>query len=210
MNEYHKIQTVFKRDLSVRPNYVIEGEYSLPEFKFLRNCEWVFTEKIDGTNIRVMFDGEDISFGGRTEMAQIPAILVNALNETFLPKVDIFRDNFPDGVCLYGEGYGAKIQKSGENYRPDNGFIMFDVRVGKWWLNRVDVEGIGAMLGISCVPIIGRGTLDYMVGLVKDGLRSQWGDFFAEGIVARPMVELFSRGGSRIITKLKHRDFKHD
>jgi hypothetical protein len=32
-------------------------------------------------------------------------------------------------------------------------------------------------------------------------------DFQAEGIIARPSVELFSRGGHRIITKIKCRDF---
>ena len=34
-----------------------------------------------------------------------------------------------------------------------------------------------------------------------------WGEFQAEGIVARPRVTLFSRNGERIITKVKCRDF---
>jgi len=39
-------------------------------------------------------------------------------------------------------------------------------------------------------------------------IESVWGDFQAEGIVARPGVELFDRAGRRIITKLKCRDFR--
>jgi hypothetical protein len=39
------------------------------------------------------------------------------------------------------------------------------------------------------------------------GVKSWWGDFDAEGIVARPQVELFTRAGHRIITKLKCKDF---
>jgi len=41
----------------------------------------------------------------------------------------------------------------------------------------------------------------------RAGLVSKWGDFEAEGIVARPAVELKTRAGERIITKLKTRDF---
>ena len=38
-------------------------------------------------------------------------------------------------------------------------------------------------------------------------IRSTWGDFEAEGIVARPKTELMARNGSRLITKIKCRDF---
>ena len=34
-----------------------------------------------------------------------------------------------------------------------------------------------------------------------------FGGFLAEGMVIRPIVELKSRNGHRIITKLKHKDF---
>ena len=63
------------------------------------------------------------------------------------------------------------------------------------------------MLGIQVVPIIGAGTLGEMVAMTKDGFQSQWGNFIAEGIVARPSVELNTRNGQRIITKIKHKDF---
>ena len=46
-----------------------------------------------------------------------------------------------------------------------------------------------------------------MIGLVRKGVGSEWGDFPAEGIVARPATELCTRGGGRIITKIKHKDF---
>lgn len=46
-----------------------------------------------------------------------------------------------------------------------------------------------------------------MIHEAEKGFKSQWGDFIAEGIVARPMTELKNRNGSRIITKIKHKDF---
>jgi hypothetical protein len=39
-------------------------------------------------------------------------------------------------------------------------------------------------------------------------LISRWGEFEAEGLVARPEVELFDRAGHRIITKIKAKDLK--
>ena len=208
MKTYHKIQTVYKRDPENKFKTLLEGEYSLPEFEYLANNKWAFTEKVDGTNIRIMFDGEEIAFGGKTDRAQIPAPLVNRLNERFLPKVGFLHEFFREGICLYGEGYGAKIQKGGGNYRKDQDFILFDVKIGDWWLQRKDIEDIAQRLGLDTVPIIGNGTLGDMVEMAAVGFNSMWGDFQAEGIVARPEVELKARNGQRIITKIKCKDFE--
>ena len=209
MREYHKIQTVYKRDPATKHKTLLEGDYSLPEFDYLKDHRWVFTEKVDGTNIRVMHKAGVVTFGGKTERAQIPAKLVVRLNETFLPLIGEIGDVFQGGdVCLYGEGYGAKIQKGGGNYRPDQDFVLFDVRVGDWWLQRADVEDVAAKLGIDVVPVIGEGTLADMVAKAKAGVTSTWGDFQAEGYVARPATELVTRSGHRVITKIKCRDFR--
>ena len=208
MNEYHKIQTVFKRDMSTKFKTIIDGQWTLPEFEYLANNNWVYTEKVDGTNIRVMMNGGKITFGGKTDNAQIPATLVARLNERFLPlSADWINENLGSSVCLYGEGYGAKIQKGGGNYREDQDFVLFDVKIGDWWLQRKDIEGIAEKLGVAVVPIIGTGTLYGAITLARAGLKSTWGDFDAEGIVARPEIELKTRSGHRIITKIKCRDF---
>jgi len=208
MEEYHKIQTIYLRDPENNYKTLLDGQFAMEEFEYLANNEWIFTEKVDGTNIRVMFDGVKITFGGKTERAQIPPFLLDYLNKAFLPQLEIFKESYPDGVCLYGEGYGARIQKGGGNYRQDQSFVLFDVKIGDWWLKREDVLDIGVgQLGIQVVPEIGRGTLYDMVELCWQGFPSRWGDFTAEGIVARPKVELVARNGKRIITKIKHKDF---
>lgn len=208
MTEYHKIQSVFKRDMTSRRKSLIDGAWTLPEFEYLADNAWTFTEKVDGTNIRVVVDATGaVTFGGRTDNTQIPAQLVTRLNERFLPLTSTLAAKFADGVVLYGEGYGAKIQKGGGNYRPDQDFVLFDVRVGPWWLQRADVEDVARTLGLDVVPVIGEGTLNDAVALCKTGIRSAWGDFEAEGIVARPKTELATRNGHRIITKVKCRDF---
>lgn len=207
MREYHKIDTVFKRDPNTKFKTLLFGDYSQDAFGYLANNEWVFTEKVDGTNIRVMIGSNGIAFGGKTDEAQIPAKLVEALQAKFLPQQAALIEAFPDGGCLYGEGYGEKIQKAGGNYRPDQDFVLFDVKVGDWWLQRSAVEEVAQKFALDVVPIIGRGTIADMIAMAREGFNSTWGAFAAEGIVARPAVELKTRNGGRIITKIKHKDF---
>ena len=209
MSEYHKIQTVFKRDPATNHKTLLLGEWSIPEFQYLADNEWEFTEKVDGTNIRVMIRDGVVQFGGKTDSAQIPATLVDRLNERFqtITARQRLAEVFPDGACLYGEGYGAKIQKGGGNYRQDQDFVLFDVLVGNFWLQRPDVVDIADKLDLEAVPAIGHGSLHDMIDIVQNGIVSRWGGFPAEGIVARPAVEFMTRNGSRIITKLKTRDF---
>ena len=204
MLEYHKIQTVYKRDPATKHKTVLVGEYSLPEFAYLADCEWMFTEKVDGTNIRIGWDGTSVTFGGRTDNAQIPAFLVQRLMELFTATT--MAQLAP--MTLYGEGYGAKIQKGGGNYIPDGqSFILFDVMIGGNYLERHNVEDIAAQLEIDVVPILGNGTLLEAVEFAQEGFLSVVGTQKAEGIVMRPKVELRTRVGHRVIAKIKHKDF---
>jgi len=216
MEPYIKINSLFKRTPDGKK--MLFGEYSQEEFSYLKDCKWTFTEKVDGMNTVIVYSGDEehgdnLTFGGRTNNAQIPAHLVNRLNDLF--TIDLLRKVFPSDndtaervVHLYGEGYGAKIQAAGKNYNPAGvDFVLFDVKISRWWLKREDVEDIASKLNIQAVPVIGQGTLDDLAVMCENGFKSRWGDFLAEGAVARPQVELFDRGGHRIITKLKHKDF---
>lgn len=210
MREYHKIQTVFKRDTETKFKKIVEGDWSMPEFELLKNIEWIWTEKIDGTNIRIMWDGQIVHFGGKSENAQIPVFLLKELQDIFTTtKMEACFPN-ADNICLYGEGYGAKIQK-GSNYIPDRtNFILFDCRIGNWWLTRESLENIAEKLNIEIVPVIGKGPLPEAVEYVKQGFTSSIAynkDYIAEGLIMKPALELFNRKGERIITKIKYKDF---
>lgn len=210
VEKYHKIQTVFKRNPVDKYKTLLMGEFSTPEFEYLQNNVWTFSEKINGTNLRTMYNDGIITFAGKTDKAQLPPQLLSRMNEKATSTMPQFVEVFGNAsdVCLYSEGYGAGIQ-SGGNYRPDQDFVLFDIKIGRWWLKRKDIEDIAKKLSIDIVPIIGEGNLNDMVKLAKSGFTSRWGDFIAEGIVARPKVELKSRNGERIITKIKFKDFNH-
>ena len=210
MKEYHKIQTVYFRDPENNHKTLLEGTWAKPEFKALKDIDWICTEKIDGTNIRVMWDGENVTLGGKTDKADIPKHLLEVLANTFTKDkmIDVF--GVTTNVCLYGEGYGVKIQKGG-NYMPDRAdFILFDCKVGEWWLTRDSIEGISKALNISLVPIIGVWKLERAIEYVKEGFISTISEnkeYIAEGLIMKPVVELFGRNGERIISKIKYKDF---
>mgnify|MGYP003295282285 CR=1 FL=1 len=210
MKEYHKIDTLFERDVQGTKK-LVEGQYRNPTVEMCRNLTWDWSEKIDGTNIRIYWDGHKVSFGGRTDNASIPAPLLNRLNEIFYGETNaqLFEQKFGETeVLLFGEGYGAKIQKVGGQYKSDGvDFILFDVVIGGMYLRRDSVEDIARCFGIQCVPVVLRGTVDEAVAYVKTKPMSTIGTAPMEGVVGRLPEELFDRRGHRLIVKVKVRDF---
>lgn len=213
MRTYEKIETLYKRDTEGTKR-LIPGLFRDPTVAFLKDVDWVWTEKVDGTNIRVMWDGHAVSFGGRTEHSDIPASLVNRLNELFggEENAQLFEQTFGEKeAILFGEGYGKKIQGCGSLYIPDGvDFILFDVLVGDTYLARPIVDSLAQTFGVKSVPVVGVGTLDAAVDFVKAHPASQLGLLPMEGVVCRPVVELRDRNGNRLIVKIKWRDFQEE
>lgn len=208
MKTYHKIETIYDRDIEGTKR-LIEGKFRNETVEYLANCEWEFTEKIDGTNIRIHWDGHWITFGGRTDKAIIPTPLRKKLEEIFIndEAEQMFEQKFGDmEVTLFGEGYGVKIQNGG-NYRPDVSFILFDVLIGDNYQSRESVKDIAKAFGLEIVPIVLRGTIQEAVDFIKTNPDSTIGKAKMEGVVGRPKVELRDRCGNRVIVKIKCRDF---
>src|SRR5262249_36661744 len=207
MSEYHKIETLYERDektFRLKPELVLKN----PVYGLLKS--WEFTEKVDGTNIRCIWNHAEgkVTFGGKTDNAQIHADLVRYLYENI--PVENMRQVFPDAsAVLYGEGYGAGIQKGGD-YSQTKKFILFDVLVdGKWWLNWANVCDVAAKLHLETVPFIGEMTLEQATDMVRNGFASRinGGKARAEGLVGRPKETLFDKKGARLIVKIKTKDF---
>lgn len=208
MKEYEKIETIFVRDDKTKK--LNEGIFRNETVEFLKNLDWEFTEKIDGTNIRIVWDGHKVSYYGRTDKAQIPSQLMNRLIELFGGEVneEMFEQKFGETpVMLIGEGYGAKIQKVGSEYREDNDFILFDVCINDNYLSRESVKDIANYFNIDVVPTIMIGKLQDGIEWVKSQPKSKIGTAYSEGLVARPLLELKDKQGKRIIVKIKVRDF---
>ena len=189
---------------------LIEHGWARPDFDILKKAEWEFTEKVDGEQVRIFFDEAtgDCDYFGKADLSILRPVIVKALDRIITP--DVRRKLAPYGNCtLFAEGFGGNVQKAGPLYGPDTEIVLFDVWLDyeQRYMNRVELERLRMQLNIPAVPHIGYGTLYEMVERVRDGFKSNWGDFTAEGIVARPAVELTGPNG-RVITKLKRRDFE--
>lgn len=209
MVKYTKIETLFERDID-GAKQLIPWKFRNPAVEYLANNQWICTEKIDGTNIGIVWDGYNITFQGRTEKAEIPKHLLSYLEEKFLndETEQLFEQTFGEkNVILFGEGYGPKIQKGGL-YRKDVSFILFDIYVvnSNIWLSRKDVKEIGGVFDLDVVPIILVGTIYDAVKYILDSPKSTIGTAPMEGLVCRPKTELLDRCGKRILVKVKVKD----
>ena len=206
--KYPKINTLFKRE-ETKPCNIIIGDYTYPEFEQIKY--WQVQEKIDGTNIRIHWNGTEVIIGGRTDAAQLHNALVLELQRLF--PIEKMQAEFPDigsdsCVTLYGEGYGAGIQAGG-NYRATPSFILFDIRVGRWWLTRDACLDIAYKLSIPIVPVICQhmhthDIIEYVMEKPKSACSLI--EQISEGIVAK--TDLLMRNGERLWFKLKVKDFK--
>jgi hypothetical protein len=216
---YNKIQSLYKRNLD-GDRSLIFGDYTFEEFEAVNR--WTVTEKIDGTSIRIIASRQEdgtlkTDIGGRTANSQIPTSLLQHLIYAFrrenLEKV--FMD--AQHIILYGEGYGAKIQGGGY-YRKDQAFILFDVKVDGYWLDRDNVFAVSQALEIPCVPqFLNRDgnkawTTQEIVECLelKPASRSAEEVHMMEGFVARSEPQMYNRHGERIMFKLLCKDFRYD
>ena len=207
---YPKMFNLYKRDS--KTHKLITDTYAKEEF--LIPHKWHVTEKIDGTNVRIFYDGTQeplgyIEFRGRNDNSNMPKKLHEYLKDHFT----VYRLNpiFGDAkVVLFGEGYGAGIQKGGL-YRADQRFILFDIKIGIWWLEYENVADIAKSLDIPVVPSFGEMNLTEIIELVKDGFQISITDNIhntvcAEGIVATSVPLLLFRNTYPLKFKLKVRD----
>ena len=87
MTQYHKIQSVFKRDPNTKFKTLLEGEYSIPEFEYLKDNEWVFTEKVDGE-----FPSEPVVHDRHTPDPTLAFALSRLQPPDYPVPIGVFRD----------------------------------------------------------------------------------------------------------------------
>ena len=207
---YRSITNLYERD----PNNkrLLSTEFSKPEFALLREIVWVFTEKVDRTNTRVIWDGQSLEVRGRSDDDHAYAKHFPMIRNMFTEAQ--FAEKFGEKpVTLYGELYGNGINK-GQKYRDDVGWIMFDAQINGFFLEQNNLQALGDSLSVDVVPVIQQSSLDNGRLTVKLGLDSQvatWcgrGKVEAEGLIGKPAVQLFDKFGERIIVKIKTRDYR--
>ena len=185
-----------------------------PELGYLMRNKWAYKRKLDGENMRVMWDGERAIWNGKSDDFTCNEETTEMMNRIF--QEEIFEEKFgrEKTVLLFGERMGPKCQGN-ELELLESTFVLFDVKIGDTWLEPKNIVSIAKYFNVpSCYDYMSGGTeavldgdgyVDTLISLIKkmsEGKFSKW-----EGIVAIPEVGLFSRKGERLIVKIKNKDY---
>ena len=232
MTPYEKTVNLYPR-FAEKPNI---GKYDtstlyLPTLGLVKPEAWIFTEKIDGTNIRIVLSWKDadlaIRIEGRKANSQVPGDLIATIlvmtNNRRKKLLEQMPQDPDSGITLYGEGYGPGIQQHGGAYRTDKGFVLFDVakwssgpaKYDQYYLPRTHVEMFGEECGLTVAPRVFPGLgLGQVTKRVREGFPSslapfKGGERQAEGIIgsAEGLYHFSDGAVRRLKFKLKTQDF---
>ena len=221
--KYHKINALYNRwrkdldpieTLPLNKKYgdFKDGEFAQSEFEYLFNNQWIWSEKLDGTNIRIYANWSEqygihtFEVKGKDENSSTPKDLLEWIKNWIYENSQIVSDLFAaEDIILYGEGVGTKIQKVGHNFGSQH-FKLFDVYINGFWLQKDDVLDIANKLSLD-TPITWIGTIQDAIDKVKTLPVSSFGNFTIEGYVGQPIVRLNDAKQKRITTKIKVCDF---
>ena len=229
---FPKIENLYARDDETHKLKV--GEYRRSDFAQIGS--WLVLEKIDGTNIQLVYSAPgghpQMEVKGRTDAAVLPKLfeaeaipeVTGELLSDALCQID--DTGTVEGMVIYGEGYGPGIQKGGGDYATRKSLRIFDVVTYKegsrpLWRTWGDVVLVADVLGLETAPVLGDGlSTAEIAALVRADLYSrvaaadlevmeyeQTADLRRmEGVIARTDPYLFDYRGNRVLFKLKGHD----
>lgn len=115
-----------------------------------------------------------------------------------------------EGTVFYGEIYGPGVQGGFDYGQKEKAYALFDAFHPGWgkyvpiqtFMDMVDIDGV------KTVPIIGAGPFHMdMVLAFQNGKSTIGGNHPREGVVVRPMPEVFDKWGNRVALKLHGEDY---
>lgn len=169
---------------------------------------WWVSEKLDGTNTRIIWDGYKVDVKGRTSSSQLQGYQNELLRELIQNDNYKFDETFgTQEVTIYGEAFGGKIQKNPHGVEPQ--FMVFDINIDGIWLDYQSVEKISKNLGLKYNDHVLFDSWDKVIDIFKDMKKGRdESDEYFEGLVAVPAHMPLTRLGERVITKIKVADFE--
>ena len=207
-HNFPKISAPFGRK-TPKDRLVDPSIYAKPWVEHLRGVKFHASEKIDGTSVGIVWDGERISFVGHTVKSEFCPRYLDYLKANFATAEfeSVIEEIFSDTpVTIYGEGISKDYNV---HYGfPEGNFIMYDVQnEGGTFYNREPVREIAAKLALI-TPYEEMMTLDEAIEFVKSRPMSRLDPTKKmEGLVLRAPVEMYTNTGERIICKVKVKDF---
>lgn len=211
MKEYHKIPDAFIFDYKKKVyNTNVFFDSNISE---LKDNKWIFTEKINGTNLRIYWDGHKLSYAGRTDDAFFTPEQRLFIENKLMNEM-VFEQMFMEKECIvYGELFGGKISKEskkGYDYGSELQFKVFDVEINDIMLTKSNARMLAEKLGFGFVPIIFTdATIREAITYLQNNLKSTITPNSAiEGLVGTPVGDFYTRLGKRIVIKIRREFLK--
>lgn len=186
----------------------IENLYRSKAQEILLFKELYALEKVHGTSANISWkEGKVSYFPGGESLSKFKSLF----NEERLVKH--FTELGHEEVVVYGEAYGGSCQKMSYMYGPELRFIVFDVFINNIWLDVPNMDEVATRLEQEVVPwrkiVCDLAAIDNERDrpsevAVRRGFTEE---HIREGVVLRPLVEMFNRYGERMIVKHKHEKF---
>jgi len=184
----------------------IENLYKYPDIFLFR--EIYALEKIHGTSAHLQWKAGSLKFfAGGEKHEKFVSLFDSSLPAKFTAIGHL-------EITVYGEAYGGKCMGMSGTYGPSLKFIVFDVRVGESWLAVPQAEDVAKQLGLEFVHYVKCSTDLSELNRERDAASVQARrngiaeDKPREGVVLRPLIELTTNNGGRIIAKHKRDEFK--
>jgi len=212
--KFDKFSSPFKKDNNFKNTTELSQEFP--------TGKWILTEKIDGTNIRIILtkldeDGKrEIHLGSRklilNEKDKGSKQYMDCLKEVNLHKIREYFEDVNSTIIIYGEGYGAGIQKGGI-YSKEKNFRVFDIRIGKAYQDFEYVKKVCMDNQLNLVPILGDikeinyHDCKYHLHEFKETSIKEGSGGKPEGLVIKFEPVLLNKYGERLIFKIKFKDF---
>ena len=222
--------------IQLKENNMEEKKRDFPKYGSIENlykCKEilekrvVLTEKLHGTNARLMYDDilDKIRCGGRNQEFDGPGAKHDGykfwhyVHETLPESVREKLKGYP-GWIFYGEFFGNGVQK-GVKYRLDNEkeFRVFDIKdnEGKY-LSSMQMEIVCDIVGLQKVPTIYSGilTVEKLESLIdmesQTAIENGVHDIknLAEGVVIKPILPCIDSRGNWMRAKFKSDRWKEN
>ena len=195
--------------------------------------EYVVQEKIHGSNVCIITDGQVIQFAKRTEIIEDEASFfrINQLREKYTEKIfslfSSLRQEFDiNSLSIFGEYFGgyyphinikkdplAKTVQKGVCYLQNNEFYAFDILLNNHIYLDVDTSNhLFHEFGFFYAESLFRGNLQDSLNYQNDFQSTIPHKFklpiiednTCEGVIIRPVKPIFLSNGSRVLLKNKN------
>ena len=201
----------------------LENTYNGKYIEAVRNHEasrnlWIVSEKIDGANFGLYFDGTEHAQASRNQFVDGTFFACAEVVDALRPKIEHMYQSLQDRpaipefkeLLVYGELYGPNVQGR-VNYGEKN-FIGFDVLLDGVPLNKIMAIGWMMNSGINVSPVLFVGSFEAALAY-KHNFRSHLtpadfvGENECEGVVIEPAEPSWMYNGKRIYFKHKTEAF---